>query len=380
MDGYIFPNEAEFQWSILIVLYPFITGVVAGAFVVSSLYHVFGMKSLKPVARLALITALAFLLVAPLALGAHLGRPERAFLIFLTPQFTSAMAGFGYIWLGYLILVVVETWLIFRADIVAYAQRSTGLTRKMYSFLALGVYDVSEEALAADHKLIQILAGVGVPAAALLHGYVGFIFGAIKANPWWSTPLMPAIFLLSAIVSGISLLIIMYVASMKLLGREIDHGCVRFMAMWLVGFFVIDDALEGLEILSMAYEGKESWDSIRGLITEHISVTFLGIQLFLGTVVSLVVIGYALLARLSRGMFTALVTAGSSLVLLGVFAMRWNVVVGGQLISKSLRGFTEYEWVFGGREGVFMAGIILLLPFVIFILLARVLPPWLETR
>jgi Ni/Fe-hydrogenase subunit HybB-like protein len=80
MDGYIFPNEAEFQWSALIVLYPFITGLVAGAFVVSSLYHVFGLKSLKSVSRLALITALAFLLIAPLPLQAHLGRPERVLI------------------------------------------------------------------------------------------------------------------------------------------------------------------------------------------------------------------------------------------------------------------------------------------------------------
>src|SRR3989304_4374264 len=112
---YIYPNEAEFQWSILIVLYPFITGLVAGAFVVSALYHVFGMKALRPVARMALITALAFLLIAPLPLQAHLGRPERAFLIFLTPQFTSAMAGFGFIWLCYLILVVALLELIFLA-------------------------------------------------------------------------------------------------------------------------------------------------------------------------------------------------------------------------------------------------------------------------
>src|SRR3989337_1800568 len=108
--------------------------------------------------------------------------------------------------MSYLVLVVVETWLVFRPDIVAYAERSTGLMKAVYSFLALGVHDVSEEALETDHKVIRVLAGVGIPAAALLHGYVGFKLGAIKANPWWSTPLMPVIFLLSAIVSGIALL------------------------------------------------------------------------------------------------------------------------------------------------------------------------------
>ncbi|OGT25343.1 MAG: hypothetical protein A2Z17_04645 [Gammaproteobacteria bacterium RBG_16_66_13] len=378
MDGYIFPNEAEFQWSALIVLYPFITGLVAGAFVVSSLYHVFGLKNLKPVARLALLTALAFLLIAPLPLQAHLGRPERAFLIFLTPHFTSAMAGFGFIWLCYLILVVAETWLVFRPDIVAYAQRSTGLVRSLYSALALGVYDVSKEALEADRRLIGIMAAIGIPAAVVLHGYVGFIFGAVKANPWWSTPLMPPIFLLSAIVSGMALLVIIYVVSMSLLGRPIDHGCVRAMGMWLAGFFLIDDALEVLELLAFGYEARDSWPMIRGLVTREIGYSYLGIQLYLGTLVPLVLLGSALLLRVSRITTTALVTLASVHLVTGVLAMRWNVVVGGQLISKSLRGYTEYEWIFGGREGVFMAALLLLLPMVLFVVLVSVLPPWLE--
>ena len=213
-SGFVFPNDYHIGWSLMIVMYPYVTGLVAGAFIVSSLYHVFGMKALRPVARLALLTAVAFLMIAPLPLQAHLGHPERAFLIFLMPHFTSAMAGFGFIWMFYLILCVVETWLVFRADIVALAQRSSWPMKAVYRSMALGVDDVSDEAMEVDHRLIKILAAVGIPAAAVLHGYVGFLFGAIKANPWWSTPLMPIIFLLSAIVSGIALLMVLYVVSM----------------------------------------------------------------------------------------------------------------------------------------------------------------------
>jgi len=375
MDGYIFPNESEFQWSILIVLYPFITGLVAGAFVVSSLYHVFGMKSLRPVARLALITALAFLLIAPLPLQAHLGHPERAFLIFLTPHFTSAMAGFGYIWMFYLVLVVVETWLVFRPDIVALAQRTRWPLSAVYRSMALGVDDVSEEALEVDRTLIKVLAAVGIPAAALLHGYVGFIFGAIKANPWWSTPLMPIIFLLSAIVSGIALLIVIYVLAMKLLEREIDHDCVRAMGGLLAAFLFIDLTLEGLEILSMAYEQEESWEVVSGLI-DRIFVSFVIVQVLLGAVIPLVVLGYLSLGRVGKGLSTTITTLIGAMVVVGVFAMRWNVVVGGQMISKSLRGYVEYEWIFGGREGVYMAALILCLPLAAFVTLATLLPPW----
>ena len=377
MLGYIYPNESEFQWSILIVIYPFITGLVAGAFVVSSLYHVFGMKALRPVARLALITAVAFLLIAPLPLQAHLGHPERAFLIFLMPNFTSAMAGFGFIWMFYLILCVVETWLVFRPDIIALEERSSWPMKGVYRSMALGVSDVSDEALAVDHKLIKILAAVGIPAAALLHGYVGFLFGAIKANPWWSTPLMPIIFLLSAIVSGIALLMVMYVVSMKLLEREVDHECVRSMSSLLAGFLFVDLTLEGLEILSMAYEQEETWSIVSGLIG-RISFTFLGVQILFGAVVPLIVLGWLSLVRVERRVSTAISTVVGVMVVIGVFAMRWNVVVGGQMISKSLRGYVEYEWILGGREGVYMAALILCVPLVVYIVLVRLLPPWVE--
>ena len=82
VQGFIYPNEAELQWSILIVLYPFITGLVAGAFILASLERVFNVEAVKPTYRLALLTALAFLIVAPLPLQLHLGHPERCFEVF----------------------------------------------------------------------------------------------------------------------------------------------------------------------------------------------------------------------------------------------------------------------------------------------------------
>ena len=78
VEGFMYPNEIELQWSVLIVLYPFITGLVAGAFILASLERVFNVEAVRPTYRLALLTALAFLLVAPLPLQMHLGRPERS--------------------------------------------------------------------------------------------------------------------------------------------------------------------------------------------------------------------------------------------------------------------------------------------------------------
>ena len=130
VQGFMYPNEMELQWSVLIVLYPFITGLVAGAFILASLERVLRFEALKPTYRLALLAALAFLLVAPLPLQLHLGHPERSLEMYFTPHTSSAMAMFGFVYLWYLMVVLLlEIWLDFRKDIVLLARHSTGAMR-----------------------------------------------------------------------------------------------------------------------------------------------------------------------------------------------------------------------------------------------------------
>ncbi len=62
-QGYIFPNEIDLQWGILIVVYPFITGLVAGAFILASLERVFKVRYLKPPIRLLFLQLSHFFLL-----------------------------------------------------------------------------------------------------------------------------------------------------------------------------------------------------------------------------------------------------------------------------------------------------------------------------
>ena len=64
------------------------------------------------------------------------------------------------------------------------------------------------------------------------------------------------------------------------------------------------------------------------------------------------------------------------LTLIGIFAMRWNVVIGGQLFSKSFLGYTSYKMGFATKEGLLPAIVLMLLPFAILLVLLAVLPPW----
>src|SRR5208337_853758 len=153
VEGFMYPNEIELQWSVLIVLYPFLTGLVAGAFILASLERVFQVQAVKPTYRLALLTALAFLLVAPLPLQLHLGHPERSYEMYLTPHKTSAMAMFGFVYLWYLMAVLVlEIWLDYRRDIVVLSQSTTGWKRLFYKVLTLGSSNISDRSLEIDNK------------------------------------------------------------------------------------------------------------------------------------------------------------------------------------------------------------------------------------
>lgn len=377
VDGYIYPNEIALQWGILIVLYPYITGLVAGAFILASLERVFKVKVLRPTYHLALLTALAFLLVAGLPLISHLGHPERAYEILMTPHFSSAMAIFGFVYLWYLMAVLLlEIWFDYRRDIVLWSQQSKGIKRRIYKILTLGVTDISPKALEWDEKLGYIITVIGVPSAFLLHGYVGFIFGSIKANPWWSTVMMPVIFLLSAMVSGIALVMFMYMVISWIRKVKIDMPALDEIGKFLFLVLILDFTLESLDQVHRIYEAEESFEILHMLVTGKLTYTLLIFQGLMGTIIPLLILGYFRITLPKEKVRKPLYFLASCLVLFGVFFMRWNVVIGGQLFSKSFLGFTSFKLGMVGLEGFWMALFWMILPFLILTFLLWLLPPW----
>ncbi len=145
--------------------------------------------------------------------------------------------------------------------------------RSLYKIFTLGSTDISPQALLFDNKAGLVITIIGIPSAFLLHGYVGFIFGSIKANP----------------------------------------------LVTLAGFQFYKPA-----------------EKIRRIVYFVISC----------------------------------------LVLFGIFYMRWNVVIGGQLFSKSFYGFTAYKNQMIGAEGYLMAWFWFVVPFGILAFLLGLLPPW----
>jgi Ni/Fe-hydrogenase subunit HybB-like protein len=413
-DLFVLPNEYVY-WSIQIVMYPYMTGLVAGAFVLSSLYHVFGVEKLKEIAHYALVFSFALLPVAMMPLLLHLLQPFRGIHVLMTPHFTSAISAFGIVFMTYACIVAAEIWFVYRKFIVETLQRLESQSHRnagqslqllIYKLISLGARDLSKEALISDHKAVKFLAGVGIPVACFLHGYAGFIFGSVKANALWMTPLMPVIFICSAVVSGIALCIVSYAIFMEirkwaarwgkniLLPDALAHGSaagdfdhlrsvqdheVRMSSKYLLIFMTLAITLELLDIIFRGYTAVKSWDILRDVIYEHDFVKIFILQYGVGNLLPFLLL-------LLPGVTVRRAVLASVLVLFGVLMMRWNVVIGGQAFSLTFAGFMQYRLpiiphdIETFKEGLGGALLVITTPFVIFYFLNMIFPAFMEDK
>ena len=252
------------------------------------------------------------------------------------------------------------------------------MLRLIYKVMTLGSANISPRSLAIDERVGYIVTLIGIPSAFLLHGYVGFIFGSIKANPWWSSPLMPVVFIFSAMVSGIAGVMMLYMGITKLRKQIIDMRCVDSIAMYLFYIFIIDFSLEMLDLIHRIYEADESFRSLDFLVHTQLFIPHIVIQILLGTLVPIILLGITQVTKLPEIARKRMYVVAGSLTLIGIFAMRWNVVIGGQLFSKSFLGYTTYKMALVTREGLLPAIALTLLPFAFLWILVKLLPPWPE--
>lgn len=397
---FVTPNEYIY-WSVQIVMYPFMTGLVAGAFVLSSLYHVFGIKELKDIARFALVFSFALLFAAPVPIILHLQHPFRGINNLMTPHFTSAIAAFGIVFSTYGAIVASELWFLYRKHFVEQSQflkkkqdKSLGenLYYLIFTALTLGSFDISKEAQHKDEKAIKVLAGLGIPVACFLHGYAGFIFGSVKANALWMTPLMPVIFIMSAVVSGIALCMLTYIVTMEIRKflacrkqsptyspecreeiKSVEVSVMKITAKYLLFFLIFAISLELLDLIFRGYTATKSWDVLRSVIYEKDFNSIFIFQYGIGNLIPFIIF-------LIPGLTIRRALVGVVLVMFGVFMMRWNVVIGGQAFSLTFAGFMHYhlpiiphDWE-TLKEGLFGALAVFIMPFVLFYYLTKIFP------
>jgi Ni/Fe-hydrogenase subunit HybB-like protein len=290
------------------------------------------------------------------------------------------MAMFGFVYLWYLMAVLLlEVWFEYRRDLVVWANEERFPMSWIHRVLSLFSTDVSQRAVEFDSKAIKAITIVGIPSAFLLHGYVGFIFGSVKANPWWSSVLMPIVFLMSAIVSGIAIVIFLYMVLIPLRGEKIDMRCLDTVASYLFYAVIVDFSLEALDFIHRLYESEESIEILAILVTDRLMISLVVIQILLGMIIPSGILAVVKASNYNEELRKLLYFVSVLLIQLGIFSTRWNVVIGGQLFSKSFRGLTMYKMEILGVEGLLTALVFLILPFIILAILLRILPAWKRT-
>lgn len=353
--GYVYPNETVIAWTVLIVVYPYLTGLVAGASSVSVLYTGAGLKEYKPVSRLALLAAFAFMITVPIVLLSHLGHPERALGAMITPNFASAFSMFGYFAMLYSFILFLEIWFEFRVYNVLQARNSTGLKRLFYRSLTLFDNNISTEAQEFDHRWLRRIVIFSIIGAHGLHGYVGFVFSSLKSREWWSSELTIVIFVISAVVSGIAVVMLMYLVVSAFRKSKPDEACLRGLCFYLMIFAIFTLFLEGVEFISLVYKAKEGIDLIIDYVLGPMFYRFFVVQFFIGAIVPITILFWIWRAKPSGTKLIVATSTVSVLALIQVFMMRYNVVIGGQEISKTMRGYLEYQVPVFGLEGAVAA-------------------------
>jgi len=366
-------------WGILIVIYPYLSGLVAGSFIVGSLAKVFGAKKFEPLAKISVMVTLAFLLVAAMAPLADARQPSRFLELYSRPHVPYAPMGlFTMIWTTYVLLVLVETYFIFRVDNIYLATHAAGWRRTWHRWLTLGSRDTSDAKQKRDHTVLVVLAAMGILLAFAFHGYIGFIFGALKARFLWSNPLMMPLFIVSAIVSGIALMILAYVGiqgglvGRKTLNTDILDGLAKLL-MWVI---FVDLFLDIVDLMNSGVSAYTSESVFEGFHTIFMGgpLTFMYWGLQLGCLAFGMILTF--FRRLRRSPLWASFTA--FIVLISVFAMRYDTVIGGQLQPKVSQGLVAYALPWLGRDSVQTAVGIFGVVFVL-LSLQLLLLPWEST-
>ena len=305
-------------WGLWVAAYIFFIGLSAGAFLLSSLVYVFGVRQFERIGPLALFVAAVTLAMALLSILFDLGHMERFWEVFLRPQFHSMMAWMVWLYSAYFALLLAELALALRRRLVR----------------------LSAAQVRGDDRRLRILGTIGVPLAIAFHGGVGALFGTVVAREYWNTAIYPIIFLSGALLSGSALLTAIVVFFWP--GRDDAwRDLVRALTRIVLGLVVLELILEFAEFTIPA------WYQI-GSEANLITYVLFGPYWWLFWIVY-GLFGVAIPVLLLTRRQTLLQGVGAALVAVTFFAVRLNLVIPG-LITPELRGLENaYLDPVGGR-------------------------------
>ncbi len=320
-------------WGLWVAGYIYFIGLSAGAFLLSTLVYVFRVKRLEKIGKLSLFTALITLIAAMFLIWLDLGQPLRAWRLIARTNFRSMMGWMAWLYSSYFVLLVLELWFAMRRDL-AVCGNEPGFKGALCRFLSFGRKDISEQAVAQDHRVLRILGTIGVPLAVAFHGGVGALFGVVGARPYWNSGLTPITFLIGALASGGALLTFITAFWGPNNNAKERKDLLIFMGQIVLGLLAFDVLLEWAEYSIGLYSSiPAEAASLRLVLFGNFWWVFWIIHLGLGVVVPLILLTF-------RGRSVGAIATASALIAITFISVRLNIVVPGLAVSE-LEGLRE---------------------------------------
>ncbi len=206
------------SWGLYIIAFMYFVGLSAGGLIVVAAAQLTGTQQFRSLSRVAVILSGASILVAALFVLPDLGHPERAYRLATSGQFFSPLVWDVVVIFTYLIIAGVDWWL---------------LTRPRESQTAL-----------------TVMAVVSLPVAVLVHSVTAWIFGLLVARPFWNSPLLAPLFISSALVSGMALLLVTTLVLRRLNLVKVERETLDALGKLMAWFIAIDLFLLFAEVLT----------------------------------------------------------------------------------------------------------------------------------
>lgn len=277
-----------------IAIYFYLTGLSAGSFILSTLAYGFGMNQYKPLGKVGVVVATIVLIMAPLFLLIHIGMPYRAWHLFVYLNMASPITWGSFLLILYPINCIIYGYFMFKGKI----------------------------------RPTRVFGFIGIPLAISVHGYTGFILAFGKARALWNTALMPILFLVSALVSGIALMILVCIIKDRFFSKEkkIDRVLILNLGKLMAWMIVFDLFLVGCDLMVLSISHSDAQAAAHLILRGKFSPLFLIVENLLGKIVPFILLIVPRFRKL------ATVVVASILVVIGIFFMRYVVVVAGEFI------------------------------------------------
>lgn len=298
----------EIPWGILISTYVFFVVTSTGLCLVSSIGHVFGVKDFMPIAKRSVFLSIVTIVAGFTVIFFEIENPFRmAIYNVISPNLTSNIWWMGTLYGAYLFFMILE-----------------------FIFLQID-----------KHRIATYAGFMGVVSGIAAHSNLGAVFGMLHGREFWYGPYMPIYFIASAMMSGCATILFFTYLAHKVNSESIDKLVARalevttkvgILAICIIMFFTAWKIITGF----VGAEGKR--EALMVLLTGKYAFNFWFLEVGAGMVIPLI------MYLLSRGKNMKMIFAGSALMIFGIFFMRYDLVVVGQVVPVYYElGVSEYE-------------------------------------